>query len=671
MRLRHLGLLVSLSFLLAACSFPFEDLIRAIGRVPTPTPRVGTTWYVSTDGNDGNDCRNEATACRTIQSAVDRAAPGDRILVASGRYSASDQNAAARNAILVISKVIIIEPLHPEPGRGRPELFGEDSYPGIRVEEGGDLQINGFTIMRSGGGADARGAIPRGVGVIVFGQLKMRESSILDNQYAGVYNTGTANLVNVVIGRNGNTVDGWGGIVNTGSLLLSGSELFSNYGTGLRNTGLADIHNTTIRNSAYRSDPFEAPLLGAAIQNYRDGAMAISSSTISHNGALTGSGIDIPAIENSARLSISNSTISTNSGPGIYNNSLLDLSFVTVANNGSYGIYSTHSPTITDPHRGTRWTPGLTIENSLIVNNGNLDCFILAGLTANFQGTNISDGSCQSDSSSGFVRPPGGYFFIAPLADNGGFTQTHALLPGSNAIDGAQGECSSTDQRGMPRPAGSRCDVGAFEAQAEDLAVATALPIVIAEQTATPSPTLPAVPTFIPTETPTPGLPLIVFTQNANCRKGPSTLFRVVTAFEQGKQVQALGRNAENTWLLVAIPTGGECWVSVSLIEPLDLSFLPLLPTPIPPPQQPSQFGLGGSQCSPNGYTVILQWQDVNGETGYHLYRDGTLLATLAANATSYKDTPPFGGPYTYALEAFSAAGSSPLVQFQAPECKF
>jgi hypothetical protein len=58
---------------------------------------------------------------------------------------------------------------------------------------------------------------------------------------------------------------------------------------------------------------------------------------------------------------------------------------------------------------------------------------------------------------------------VGPLQNNGGPTQTHALLPGSNAIDtGAYTYCAgwpiyNLDQRGVSRPQGSQCDVGAFE----------------------------------------------------------------------------------------------------------------------------------------------------------------------------------------------------------------
>jgi hypothetical protein len=57
---------------------------------------------------------------------------------------------------------------------------------------------------------------------------------------------------------------------------------------------------------------------------------------------------------------------------------------------------------------------------------------------------------------------------IGPLAANGGPTLTHALLTGSPAIDAAATSCegSSTDQRGLPAPSGSACDMGSFEVQA-------------------------------------------------------------------------------------------------------------------------------------------------------------------------------------------------------------
>lgn len=54
---------------------------------------------------------------------------------------------------------------------------------------------------------------------------------------------------------------------------------------------------------------------------------------------------------------------------------------------------------------------------------------------------------------------------LGPLQDNGGHTWTHALLPGSPAIDAIPNiGCNvATDQRGVSRPQGTNCDIGAFE----------------------------------------------------------------------------------------------------------------------------------------------------------------------------------------------------------------
>ena len=48
---------------------------------------------------------------------------------------------------------------------------------------------------------------------------------------------------------------------------------------------------------------------------------------------------------------------------------------------------------------------------------------------------------------------------LGPLADNGGPTDTHALVPGSPAIDAGPPDAPPTDQRGVPRSS----DIGAYE----------------------------------------------------------------------------------------------------------------------------------------------------------------------------------------------------------------
>lgn len=61
---------------------------------------------------------------------------------------------------------------------------------------------------------------------------------------------------------------------------------------------------------------------------------------------------------------------------------------------------------------------------------------------------------------------------LAPMGDYGGGTQTFALLPGSPAIDAAnEYVCPAVDQRGVTRPQGSGCDMGAFESRGFTLTV--------------------------------------------------------------------------------------------------------------------------------------------------------------------------------------------------------
>ena len=52
---------------------------------------------------------------------------------------------------------------------------------------------------------------------------------------------------------------------------------------------------------------------------------------------------------------------------------------------------------------------------------------------------------------------------LGPLANNGGPTDTHALLTGSPGIDKGGAPCPATDQRGISRPRGAACDAGAYE----------------------------------------------------------------------------------------------------------------------------------------------------------------------------------------------------------------
>ena len=104
-----------------------------------------------------------------------------------------------------------------------------------------------------------------------------------------------------------------------------------------------------------------------------------------------------------------------------------------------------------------------TLKNTIVANNTpGGDC---GNTEVTSEGHNLdSDGTCG-------LSGPGDQSATDPqlgaLRDNGGPTFTRALLPGSPAIDaGEDVGCPATDQRGVPRPQGPACDIGAYEATA-------------------------------------------------------------------------------------------------------------------------------------------------------------------------------------------------------------
>jgi hypothetical protein len=108
----------------------------------------------------------------------------------------------------------------------------------------------------------------------------------------------------------------------------------------------------------------------------------------------------------------------------------------------------------------------VTIEDNIIADNGTYNCQLEGGGAAvltSLGGNVNTDPSCALIGSDQDVGAGGA--LVDVLADNGGPTLTHALLAGSPAIDAAVGVCPATDQRGVARPVGAGCDVGAYEAE--------------------------------------------------------------------------------------------------------------------------------------------------------------------------------------------------------------
>jgi S-layer homology domain. len=219
------------------------------------------------------------------------------------------------------------------------------------------------------------------------------------NAGGGIHNSGTLTLKNSII--SGNTALGGGGIFSLNSTLTVTNSTFSG-------------------NSTFNSD-------GAGL--LIGGTITVTNSTFSGNIANGDGG----AIFNGGALEVTNSTFSGN----------------TAFQAGAIGSIG----------------PATAIlKNSILANNSGGNC---AGSIIN-GGYNLDSGStCGFGSNNGSMSNTDPK--LGSLADNGGPTQTMALLAGSPAIDrGLDFLCSGppvngVDQRGVIRPQGFGCDVGAYE----------------------------------------------------------------------------------------------------------------------------------------------------------------------------------------------------------------
>src|SRR6266542_3241224 len=264
----------------------------------------------------------------------------------------------------------------------------------------------------------------------------------------GIQNAGTLTLTNstVAVSAAGNG----GGIYNQegGTLALAGATVSQNVasqaGGGIVNFfGTVSMSQTTIAGNTASGKNSEG---GGGIAN-GDGTLTVDKTTISGNS--TNSGTGGSAIFNILTTSVSNSTISGNTSPqtsgSILNSDTLTLSYVTIASN-SAGIVNTASVTAT----------GTIIADSTQGPN----CF--GNRFQEPSGFNLDSGtSCQLSEPTDLT---GTDPLLAKLASNGGPTQTQALQAASPAIDhggtSANG-CPPTDQRGVTRPQGPACDIGA------------------------------------------------------------------------------------------------------------------------------------------------------------------------------------------------------------------
>jgi PKD repeat protein len=149
------------------------------------------------------------------------------------------------------------------------------------------------------------------------------------------------------------------------------------------------------------------------------------------------------------KLTLLNTTVAENraaAGAGVYASGALTVTHSTVA-------YNLAANTIGGLYAYTG--SSLRLRNSLLADNSNGDCQARGSFVENAANL-AADGTCSA-ALSGPAR-------LAELDDYGGNVLTYALLPGSPAVDaGAAASCAEVDGRGVSRPQGTACDLGAFE----------------------------------------------------------------------------------------------------------------------------------------------------------------------------------------------------------------
>ena len=292
---------------------------------------------------------------------------------------------------------------------------------------------------------------------------------------------------------NQNAVVGGGGcIYTTGRVVLNSSTVTSCYETAqvFANGGAIYARSATLNRST---------VSGNSVQGGRSGAVAsgggiyaniveLDKSTVSGNTAAStitlglGGGIYANTIRASRstisgnraqsgggaiarNLYLTDSTISGNQAPdngsfgGVYAASIVRISGSTIARNSSgdgfaAGLFVPHPTAAT-----------VTLESTIFA--GNIAGGTEFDIGGSGTGTIFGHNNLIMAHQAGFIVPGDTLTadpLLTPLGDNGGPTPTHALLPGSPAINhGSNDRGLLFDQRGRPREVGGLADIGAYE----------------------------------------------------------------------------------------------------------------------------------------------------------------------------------------------------------------
>ena len=327
---------------------------------------------------------------------------------------------------------------------------------------GGTLTVTNSTI--TGNVANRGGGVANYGGIVTVTDSTISGNAGGTGVAGGVYNdsSGTLTVTNSTISGNSGS-----GVYTYGIVTVTNSTISGNSGDGVASysdSGIVTVTNSTISGNA-----------GSGVYNSLSATLTVTDSTISGNA---GSGVVNSFIIYRGTVTMTNSTISGNAGNGVVNFDSLTMTNCTISGNFGNGVVNSYGDTLTLVRTlvaGNTAATGPEIVNRGTVLADNHNLFGVDG-TAGVEG--FRPGPTD-------IVPPEGVLLSDILqprpVNNGGPTPTHALVPGSPAIDAggtvctdAEGNPLLTDQRGEPRPVDgdgdgqAACDIGAFEVQEKE-----------------------------------------------------------------------------------------------------------------------------------------------------------------------------------------------------------
>jgi hypothetical protein len=414
--------------------------------------------------------------------------PGDTATITiDGGAAGVTLDGAGRSRVLMVDPGVQASFAHLSVTHGR-DPFADGG--GISVSSGGTLTLTNCTV--SGNSARQGGGISNAGTLTVIGSTistNFDEGSV----GGGIFNAGTLTVSNSTFAGN-ETTDQGGGIFNAGTLTVSDCTLTGNLGVEAGG-GIFNDHSGTLTVSSSTLSANDT-LVGGGI--YNGGTLTVSSSTLSANLATEGGGIFnggtgtmsetlVAAntahfgggIYNQGTLTVTDSTLESNSatpnpafpnplGGGIRNSGTLTVTSSTLSSNSASsggGIFNFSVGTLTLQNTiaaGNRSSPDSGPDINGRAQSGSSYNLVgiadstLSGISAGSQGNQI--GTLDSP-----IDP-----LLGPLQDNGGPTQTMALLPGSPARGaGDPTDAPEWDQRGpgFPRVVNGAMDIGAYQVQ--------------------------------------------------------------------------------------------------------------------------------------------------------------------------------------------------------------